>query len=49
MYNELGRRGTRVGYWWERQKDRGYLETPGAGVWIILKLIVDKMGLCALS
>jgi hypothetical protein len=33
----MGRRGMRVGYWWERQKERDHKEDQDVGGWTILK------------
>jgi hypothetical protein len=32
----MGRRGTRIDYWWERQKERYHYEDQDVGGWIIL-------------
>jgi hypothetical protein len=33
----MGRRGTHIGYWWERQKERDNYEDQDVGGWTILK------------
>jgi hypothetical protein len=32
----MGRRGMRIGCWWENQRERGHLEDQDVGGWIIL-------------
>jgi exonuclease III len=32
----MGRRGTRIDYWWESQRERDHLEDQDVGGWIIL-------------
>jgi hypothetical protein len=32
----MGGRGTRIGCWWENQRERGHLKDQGVGGWIIL-------------
>jgi hypothetical protein len=39
-----GQRVMHIGYWWESQKKRDHLENQDVGGWIILKLILDRMG-----
>jgi hypothetical protein len=38
----MGRRGMRIGYWWERQKERNHKEDQGVGGWTILKWILER-------
>jgi hypothetical protein len=38
MYDEWGRRGTRIDYWWESQKERDHEEDQDVGGWIILRI-----------
>jgi hypothetical protein len=42
----LMRRGMRIGYWWETQKERDHWEGQDVGGWTILKWILerDRMG-----
>jgi hypothetical protein len=39
----IGGRGMRVGYWWERQKERDQQENPDIGGWTILKWILERL------
>jgi hypothetical protein len=36
----MGRRGTRIGYWWESQREGGHYEDQNVGGWIILGWIL---------
>jgi hypothetical protein len=38
----MGRRGTRIGYWWESQRERDHLEDKDTGGWIILGWILER-------
>jgi hypothetical protein len=38
----MGRRGTRIGYWWESQRERDHLEDQDVGGWIILGWILER-------
>jgi hypothetical protein len=38
----MGRRGTRVGYWWYSQWERNHYEDQGTGKWIILRWILER-------
>jgi hypothetical protein len=40
----MGRRGMRIGYWREGQKERKHWEDRNVGEWIL-----DRMGLCGLD
>jgi hypothetical protein len=42
MYHEWGRRGPRVGYWWESQRERVHYEDQDIGGWIILGWILER-------
>jgi hypothetical protein len=37
-----GRRGMRIGYWWESQKERDHHEDQDVGGWTILKWILER-------
>jgi hypothetical protein len=37
-----GRRGTRIDYWWESQRERDQLEDQDVGGWIILGWILER-------
>jgi hypothetical protein len=37
----MGRRGKRVGCWWESQRERGHYEDHDVGGWIILRWIFE--------
>jgi hypothetical protein len=39
---QMGRRGMRIGYWWESQKIKDHLEDQDVGVWTMLKWILDR-------
>jgi hypothetical protein len=39
-----GRSGLHIGYWWESQKERNHQKAQDVGGWIILKLILDRIG-----
>jgi hypothetical protein len=38
----MGRRGTRLGYWWESQRERDYYEDQDLGGWIRLEWILER-------
>jgi hypothetical protein len=38
----MGRRGTRIGYWWGSQRERDHLEDQDVGGWIILGWIFER-------
>jgi hypothetical protein len=38
------RRGMRIEFWWESQKERDHYEDQDVGGWVILKWILDRMG-----
>jgi hypothetical protein len=38
----IGRRGIRIGYCWEIQKERDHWEDQDVGGWTILKLILER-------
>jgi hypothetical protein len=38
----IGRRGTRIGYWWESQKKRDCWGDQDVGGWIILGWILER-------
>jgi hypothetical protein len=38
----MGRRETRIGYWWEIQRERDHLEDEDAGGWIILGCFLER-------
>jgi hypothetical protein len=38
----MGRRGTRIDYWWESQRDRDHWEDQDVGRWIILGWILER-------
>jgi hypothetical protein len=40
----MGRRGIRIGYWWEIQKERDHSEDQDIYGWIILKWILSVIG-----
>jgi hypothetical protein len=42
MYQERGRIGMNLEYWWESQKERGHSEDQDIGGWTILKWILEK-------
>jgi hypothetical protein len=37
-----GKRGTRIGYWWESQRERDHYGDQDVGGWIILGWILDR-------
>jgi hypothetical protein len=40
----MGRRGTRIGYWWENQRERDHCKDPGIREGILLKIYFRKRG-----
>jgi hypothetical protein len=38
----MGRKEIRIGYWWERQKERDHWEDQDVGGWTILKWILQR-------
>jgi hypothetical protein len=42
MQHERGRRGMRIEYWWESQKERDHYEDQDIGGWIILRWILER-------
>jgi hypothetical protein len=38
----LGRRGTRIDYWWESQREGDHYEDEDVGGWIILGWILER-------
>jgi hypothetical protein len=40
----LGRRGTRIGYWWEIQRERDHYEDQDVGGWIIIAMDIGDVG-----
>jgi hypothetical protein len=38
----MGRRGMRIGYWWDIQKERDHWEDQDVGGWTILKWILER-------
>jgi hypothetical protein len=42
MYHEWGRRGKRIDYWWESQRERDHQEDPDVGGWITLGWILER-------
>jgi hypothetical protein len=38
----MRRRGTRIGYWWENQRERDRLEDEDGDEWIILRCILER-------
>jgi hypothetical protein len=38
----IGRRGTRIGYWWESQREGYHEEDQDVGEWIILRWILER-------
>jgi hypothetical protein len=38
-YSTMGRRGVRVGHWWESQKESDHYEDQDVGGWAILGLL----------
>jgi hypothetical protein len=38
----MGRRETRIDYWWESQREREHCEDQDVGVWIILGWILER-------
>jgi hypothetical protein len=38
----MGRRGTRIDYWWESQRERDHWEDQDVGGWIILGWILER-------
>jgi hypothetical protein len=38
----MGRRGMRIGYWWESQKERDHYKDQDVSGWIILKWILER-------
>jgi hypothetical protein len=37
----MGRRGKRIGNWWENQREGGHLKDQDVGGWIILRWILE--------
>jgi hypothetical protein len=37
----MGRRGTRIGYWWKSQREGDHWEDQDVGGWIILRWILE--------
>jgi hypothetical protein len=37
----MGKREMHIGYWWESQKERDYLEDQDVGGWTILKWVLE--------
>jgi hypothetical protein len=42
LVHEWGRRGTRLGYWWESQRERDCQEDQELGGWITLGWILER-------
>jgi hypothetical protein len=42
MLHEWGKRGTRIDYWWESQRERDQNEDQDVGGWIILGWILER-------
>jgi hypothetical protein len=38
----MGRKGTRIDYWWESPRERDHKEEQDVGVWIILRRILER-------
>jgi hypothetical protein len=41
-YSTNGRRGMRIGFWWESQKVRDHWEDLDVGGWAIFKWILER-------
>jgi hypothetical protein len=44
MQHKWCRRGMRIGYWWECQKERDLKEDQDIGEWIIIKMDLREIG-----
>jgi hypothetical protein len=40
--HEWGRRGPRISYWWENQREKDHHEDQDVGGWIILGWILER-------